>query len=103
MFRFKRNDQVMVISGKDKGKKGKVLQVFPADDRVIVEGLSLVKRHIKKSQANPQGAIISKESRLPVDRVLPVCPRCSRSVRVGFKLLADGTKTRVCRRCQEAF
>ena len=103
MFRVKRNDQVMVISGKDRGKKGKVLQVFPADGRVIVEGLSLVKRHIKKSQANPQGAILSKESRLPLDRVLPVCPRCSRSVRVGFKLLSDGTKTRICRRCQEAF
>jgi len=103
MFRVKRNDQVMVISGKDRGKKGKILRVFPERGRVTVEGLNVVKKHVKKSQANPQGAILSKEAPLPLDRVLPVCPRCNRGVRVGFKLLSDGTKTRICRRCEETF
>lgn len=103
MFRVKRNDQVMVLSGKDRGKKGKVLHLFPEEGRLTVEGLNLVKRHIRRSQANPQGAILSRESRLPLDRVMPVCPRCNRPVRVGFKPLPDGTKTRICRRCQESF
>ncbi len=103
MFRVKRNDQVMVISGKDRGKKGKVLTLFTENGRVTVEGLNVIKRHLRKSQANPQGAILSKEAPLPLDRVLPVCPRCNRGVRVGFKLLSDGTKSRICRRCQEAF
>lgn len=103
MFRVKRDDQVVVISGKDRGKKGKVRRVFPADERVVVEGLNLVKKSMRRSEANPQGAIISKESRLPLDRVMPVCPRCNRGVRVGFKLAQDGSKSRVCRACGEGF
>lgn len=103
MFRVKRDDQVAVISGKDRGKRGKVLKVFPGDDRLTVEGLNLVKRHLKRSQQNPQGGTYSKESRLPLDRVMPVCPRCNRGVRVGFKRLADGSKSRICRRCKENF
>ena len=103
MFRVKRDDQVMVLSGKDRGKKGKVLRVFPAESRLTVEGLNLVKRHVKRSQANPQGAIISRECPLPMDRVMPVCPRCNQAVRVGSKMLPDGTKNRICRRCQESF
>ena len=103
MFRVKKEDQVQVISGRDRGKRGKVRQLFPVDGKVVVEGLNIVKRHLRKSEQNPQGAILTKESRLPLDRVLPVCPRCNRGVRVGFKLLSDGTKSRICRRCQEAF
>ncbi|MBI3333186.1 MAG: 50S ribosomal protein L24 [Candidatus Omnitrophica bacterium] len=103
MFRVKRDDQVVVLSGKNRGKKGKVLRVFPAEGRLTVEGLNLVKRHLRRSQTNPQGAVISRESPLPLDRVMPVCPRCSRPVRVGFKALADGTKARICRRCEENF
>ncbi len=103
MFRVKKNDQVMVLSGKNRGKKGKVLRVFPEQGRLTVEGLNLVKRHLKRSQNNPQGAILSREAPLPLDRVMPVCPKCSRAVRVGFKDLADGTKARVCRQCRENF
>ncbi len=103
MFRVKSNDQIIVQSGKDRGKRGKVLHVFPAEGRLVAEGLNIVKRHIRKSQANPQGAIISKEGRLPLDRVLPVCPKCNRGVRVGFKVQADGSKSRICRRCEESF
>jgi large subunit ribosomal protein L24 len=103
MFRVRRDDQVIVISGKDRGKKGKVLRIFPETGRVTVEGLNLVKRHFRKSQANPQGAIVSRENPLPLDRVMPVCPRCSKPVRIGFKVLSDGTKSRICRSCQEGF
>jgi len=103
MFRVKKDDQVMVIAGRDRGKKGKVRQLFPADSKVVVEGLNLVKKSVRRSEANPQGAILSKESRLPLDRVMPVCPRCNRGVRVGFKVGADGSRTRICRKCGEGF
>jgi len=103
MIRFKRDDQVTVISGKDRGKRGKIMKVFPQGTRVTVEGLNLVKKHLRRSQTNPQGAVVDRECPLPMDRVLPICPRCNRGVRVGFKVLGDGTKTRVCRRCEESF
>ena len=103
MFRVKRDDQVLVISGKDRGKRGKVRRVFPEDGRVVVEGMNLVKRHMRRSEANPQGVILSRESRLPMDRVIPICPKCNRGVRVGFKILQDGSKQRTCRRCGEGF
>ena len=103
MFRVKRDDQVMVIAGRDRGKKGKVRQIFPADSKVVVEGLNMVKKSVRRSEANPQGAILSKESRLPLDRVMPVCPRCNRGVRVGFKVGTDGSRTRICRRCGDGF
>ena len=103
MFRVKKDDQVVVISGKDRGKKGKVRRVFPADERVVVEGLNLVKKSTRRTEANPQGAIIAKESRLPLDRVMPVCPKCNRGVRVGFKQAEDGSKSRICRACGESF
>jgi large subunit ribosomal protein L24 len=103
MARIKRDDQVMILGGKNRGKKGKVLHVIPASGRVVVEGLNLIKKHVRRSQENPQGAIISRESPLPLDRVQPICPRCNRGVRVGFKVLGDGSKTRICRRCEESF
>ena len=103
MFRVKRNDQVVVISGRDRGKKGKVLHLYPARSVGVVEGLNVVKKHLRKSQANPQGAILTKEAPLPLDRLMPVCPRCNRGVRVGLKVLSDGTRARICRQCEESF
>ena len=103
MFRVKRNDQVVVLSGKDRGKRGKVLRLSPENGRVVVEGLGLIKKHMRRSQMNPEGAIVSRESPLPLDRVQPVCPRCNRGVRIGFQISGDGSKTRICRRCQESF
>jgi large subunit ribosomal protein L24 len=103
MFRVKRDDQVVVISGKDRGKKAKVRRIFPDERKVIVEGLNLIKKATRKSQENPNGAIVSKESRLPLDRVMPVCPKCNTGVRVGFKVANDGSKSRVCRKCGEGF
>lgn len=103
MFRIRRDDQVVAIAGKDRGKRGKVLKVFPAESKLTVEGLNLMKRHLRRSQENPQGGTYSREGRMNLDRVVPVCPRCNRGVRVGFKLLSDGTKARICRRCKESF
>ena len=103
MQRVKRDDQVLVISGRDKGKRGKVRRVLPQAERVVVEGLNLVKKHLRKSQDNPQGAILSREAPLPLDRVMPVCPRCNLGVRVGVKAMGDGTRARICRRCGEGF
>ena len=103
MFRVKRDDQVEVIAGKDRGKKAKVRRIFPDEGKVVVEGLNLMKKTMRKSQENPQGAIVSKESRLPLDRVMPVCPKCNQGVRVGFKTAADGSKSRICRKCGEGF
>ena len=102
MLRVHRSDQVMVISGKDRGKRGKVLRVLDEGTRATVEGLNLVKKHLRRSQTNPQGAIISREIPIPLDRLLPVCSRCNQGVRVGFKFEKDGSKVRICRRCQEA-
>ena len=102
MLRVKREDQVVVISGKDRGKRGKVRRILPENGRVVVEGLNLVKKHMRRSEANPQGVILSRESPLPMDRIMPVCPRCNRGVRVGFRLQTDGSKSRICRRCGEA-
>lgn len=103
MFRVRRDDQVMVISGKDKGKRGKVRKVFPEDGRLVVEGINVVKKTTRRSEAHPQGAILTKEGRVPADRVMPICPKCNRGVRVGFKTAQDGSKSRVCRRCGESF
>lgn len=103
MFRVKRDDQVMVISGKDRGKIGKVRRVLPEDGKVVVEGLNVYKKATRRSEANPQGAILSRECPLPMDRVMPVCPRCNRGVRVGVKAMPDGSRARVCRKCGEAF
>ena len=66
-------------------------------------GRELVKKNMRRSESNPQGAILSKEVPLPLDRVIPVCPRCNRGVRVGSKVLPDGSKSRICRRCGESF
>ena len=103
MARVKRDDQVQVIAGKDRGKRGKVRRIIPAEGRVVVEGINVVKKAMRRTEANPQGGLLTRELPLPLDRVMPVCPRCNRGVRIGFKLAADGSKGRVCRRCGEDF
>ncbi len=103
MFRIRRDDQVRVISGKDRGKTGKVRRVMPEDGRVVVEGINVYKKAMRKSEANPQGAILSRECPLPLDRVMPVCPRCNKGVRVGSKRMQDGSRVRICRACGESF
>ena len=97
----KKGDEVIVIAGKDKGKTGKVIQVIPSQDKVVVEGVAVVKRHTKPTQKMPQGGIIEKEAAIHVSNVMPFCSTCKKGVRVAHTI-ENGTKTRVCRKCGKA-
>lgn len=102
MRKIKLNDQVEVIAGKDKGLVGKVISAFRDQDRVIVEKVNMIKRHTKPNMANQQGGIIDKEAAIHVSNVILVCPKCSKTTRVGAKILDDGMKVRVCKKCGES-
>ncbi|KRT77467.1 MAG: 50S ribosomal protein L24, large subunit ribosomal protein L24 [Armatimonadetes bacterium CSP1-3] len=97
----KKGDTVEVIAGKNRGKRGKVLKVFPKHSRIIVEGVNVVKRHAKPTPKLPQGGIVEKEAKIPASKVMLVCPKCGEAVRFGHDHLPDGTKVRVCRNCGE--
>ena len=96
---IKKNDTVIVLSGKDKGKQGKVLEVMPKDRKVIVEGINMVSRHTKPRRQGEQGGIIQKEAALYACKVQKVCPKCNKPTRPAHKLLADGKKVCVCKKC----
>src|SRR5207249_1177002 len=95
-------DTVAVIAGKERGKRGKVLRVLPVAGRVLVEKLNMMKKHQRPTQKLRQGGIIERESPLALSNVLVVCGRCDKPSRSGIKVLADGRKLRVCKRCGEA-
>ncbi|PLR77875.1 50S ribosomal protein L24 [Bacillus sp. V3-13] len=96
----KKGDKVMVISGKDKGKTGTILAAFPKQSRVLVEGINVVKKHSKPSQANPQGGIISLEAPIHVSNVMPIDPKSGEPTRVGYKEV-DGKKVRIAKKSGE--
>ena len=99
---LKKNDMVYVLSGKDKGKTGKVLKVFPDKKRAIVEGLNNIQKHTKPNpQKNVKGGILPKESPMHISNLMVVCKRCNKRSRVGFSVGPDGQKIRVCRHCKE--
>ena len=95
---IKKNDKVVVLSGKDKGKEGKVLEAMPADKKVIVEGVNVATCHVKPRKQGEEGGIIRKEIPMYVSKVQLVCPKCDKGVRVGFKV-EDGKKVRICKKC----
>jgi large subunit ribosomal protein L24 len=97
----KRNDLVMVINGKDKGKTGKVLSVFPQTGRAIVEGINLMKKHTRRTREDQQGGIIQKEASLSISNLMLYCNRCHKATRTSVNILKDGSKNRVCRLCRE--
>ncbi len=99
----KKGDMVQIISGKDAGKKGKILSVDPAKGRVIVEGANLVKRHTRPTQAKPQGGIVEKEAAVDSSNVMIYCSKCKGPVRISKKILSDGKKVRTCNKCGEEF
>jgi large subunit ribosomal protein L24 len=94
------NDKVEVIAGKDKGRVGKILRIENGNNRLIVERINLIKKHQKATEATQSGQIIEKEAGLHISNVMLVCPECSETVRVGKKLLEDGTKVRMCKKCK---
>jgi large subunit ribosomal protein L24 len=100
-YKIKKNDTVMVVTGRDRGKTGKVMRVIPERARVIVERLNIVKRHSKPRGAQSPGGIVEKEAPLHISNVMIFCDRCSAPVRIGVKQTAEGDKVRVCRRCGE--
>lgn len=97
----RKGDTVEVIAGRNRGKRGKVLQVYPKAGRIIVEGVNVVKRHTKPTQKIPQGGRVEKEAKIPASKVMLVCNKCGEAVRFGHTHLPDGTKVRVCRNCGE--
>ncbi|HLC43328.1 MAG TPA: 50S ribosomal protein L24 [Methylomirabilota bacterium] len=97
----RRGDTVAVIAGRERGKRGKVLRVVPARQRVVVEKVNMIKRHQRPTQKLRQGGIIEREGLLHISNVMVVCPKCDRPTRTGVQQLADGKKARVCKRCQE--
>ena len=98
----RRGDTVGVIAGKERGKRGKVLRVLRESGRVVIEHVNMIKRHQRPTPKLRQGGIIEREGPLAVSNVLLVCGRCDRPVRMGIKLLNDGRKVRVCKRCGES-
>lgn len=101
MAKIKKNDTVIALTGKDRGKTGKVLSVFPERDRVLVQGLNMVKKHMRRTREDQQGGIIQKESSIHCSNLMIVCQKCGKPTRVGFSTLSDGTKTRICKKCKE--
>ena len=99
----KRGDLVEVISGKDKGKQGKVVTAFPETGKVIVEGVAIVKKHQKARMQGQESGIINKEAAIDASNVLRVCSKCGKAARTGVKILEDGSKVRYCKKCQEVF
>lgn len=99
MRRVQRDDLVEVRAGKDRGRRGQVRQVFPRNNRLIVTGVNMVKRHMQPTQMGAPAGIIEREAALHESNVSVVCPVCDRPSRVGFRVRADGFKTRVCRKC----
>ena len=97
---IRKNDNVLVISGRDRGKKGRVLRVVPAKGRVVVEGVNFVKRHTKANpRANVKGGIVEREAALHASKVQILCPECNRPTRIGSRRLDDGSRVRFCRKC----
>lgn len=90
-LKIKKNDNVIVIAGNEKGKTGKVLKVFPKKQRVIVEGVNIVKRHTRPSQKNPQGGILKKEAPIHISNVMIIDPKMNKRTRVGYKIIYDET------------
>jgi large subunit ribosomal protein L24 len=99
-YHVKKNDTVIVTVGKDKGKTGKVLRINQKTDRVIVEKVNIIKRHVRPSQKS-KGGIMERESPIAVSNIMIYCEKCSKPVRVGNKVLEDGKKVRYCRKCNE--
>ena len=100
-MKIRKNDTVLVIVGKDRGKQGKVREVLPEAKRVVVEGANMVKRHVKARGTVRQAGIIEQEAPVDISNVMLMCPKCHKPARVGSRFLSDGSKVRLCRSCGE--
>jgi large subunit ribosomal protein L24 len=98
---LKVNDQVEIIAGKDKGRVGKIIRLITKSNKAVVERANMIKRHTKPSATNQQGQIVEKEAPIHVSNLMLVCPKCTKTVRVAKRILEDGSKVRVCKKCNE--
>jgi large subunit ribosomal protein L24 len=102
-MKIKKGDHVKIIRGKDKEKKGKVLKSFPQDNKIVVEGLNLITKHVRPKRQGEKGQRIKMAMPLDISKVMLICPHCKKPVRGGYKILTDGRKKRYCRQCREIF
>ncbi len=100
-MKIRKNDTVLVIAGKDKGKKGKVRFAYPEDELLLVEGINFIKRHMRATKQVRQAGVIEREAPIHMADVMLLCSRCNHPTRVGFRFLEDGRKVRFCRSCGE--
>jgi large subunit ribosomal protein L24 len=100
-MKIKKNDTVLIIAGKNKVKKGKVRQSFPKESTLIVEGFNMAKRHSKTKGKARQAGIIELEAPMSISKVMLICNKCNKPVRVGFRVLEEGKRARICRSCKE--
>ncbi len=101
-MRIRKNDVVQVVTGEEKGKTGKVLSVDTGSERILVEGVNFIWKHLRRSQQHPHGARIQKEAPVHSSNVKVVCQSCNKPTRVTAKVLEDGEKVRICRKCRQA-
>lgn len=99
---IKKGDTVQIISGDDKGKKGKVLQAMPSENRVLVEGINVQTKHTKPRRAGETGGIVKQAAPVNASKVMVVCKKCNSVTRVAHTILSDGTKVRTCKKCKES-
>ncbi len=100
-LRIKKGDTAILLSGKEKGKTGRVLSVMPSKGSLIIEKLNIIKKHMKPTRQYTQGGIIEKEGPIHISKVMLICPKCNKPTRIGSKFLEQGKKVRVCKRCKE--
>ena len=100
-MKIRKNDNVVITAGKDKGKKGKVRRAFPKEGKLVVEGVNMIKRHSRARRAARQSGIIELEAPLHASNVMLLCNKCGKPTRIGFRYLDDSRRVRVCRSCQE--
>ena len=98
---IKKEDTVLVMTGKEKGKKGRVLSVMPSKSKLIIEKVNIIKRHMKPSRKYAQGGIIEKEAPVHISNVTLVCPKCGKPTRIGNLVMEGGSKVRICKKCKE--
>ena len=100
-MKIRKNDTVLVITGKDKGKKGKVRFAYPREDKIVVEGANFIKKHTRARGQARQAGIIEREAPMSISNVMILCGKCGKPARIGHRVLEDGKKVRFCRVCQE--
>lgn len=100
-LRIKKGDRVYILKGKDRGKEGKIIKVFPKKEKIVVEGINRVKRHTKPTQRNTQGGIIEKEAPIAISNAMLICPNCANPTRFSVGFVKEKDKTRICKRCKE--